>query len=287
MSKAVGRADEITNKSQTACDGVPPRTAIAQSIAAPEPVAFAGKAKDLRDAVVDAATLGGGLWLSYFFMFFYLAIAAGGVTHRDLFFENPVKLPFLNVDLPLVGFFVLGPLLFLIVHAYTLLHFTLLAGKVGAFDTALREHIADDDTRAHIRQLLPSNIFVQFQADYMYGWGLFSGVGLGVGGGATNQAIPNGISTSSSWHSEVNAGWIVAGGGSLDIAEGSVSGSVSPDPRIGAGYGIMAGTGPATITTIAIPLPPIALEDFEAYEASEYVQAHGLQCLAPAPGWMR
>ena len=35
--------------------------------------------------------------------------AVGSVTHRDLLFESPVKLPFLNVDLPLVGFFVLGP----------------------------------------------------------------------------------------------------------------------------------------------------------------------------------
>ena len=88
--------------------------------------AFAAKATDLqtlRDAVVDAATVSGTLWISYLGVFFYLAIAAGGVTHRDLFLENPVKLPFLNVDLPLIGFFVLGPLLFLIVHAYTLLHF--------------------------------------------------------------------------------------------------------------------------------------------------------------------
>jgi hypothetical protein len=60
----------------------------------------------LRDAVVDAGSVGGGLWLSYLFVFFYLAIAAGGVTHRDLLFENPVKLPFLNIDLPLIGFFV-------------------------------------------------------------------------------------------------------------------------------------------------------------------------------------
>jgi hypothetical protein len=29
----------------------------------------------------------------------YLAIAVGSVTHRDLSFEKPVKLPFLNEDL--------------------------------------------------------------------------------------------------------------------------------------------------------------------------------------------
>ncbi len=77
------------------------------------------------------------LWLSYIFVFLYLAIAAGAVTHKDLFFENPVKLPFLNVELPLIAFFTLGPALFLIVHAYILLHFAMLAGKVGAFHTEL------------------------------------------------------------------------------------------------------------------------------------------------------
>jgi hypothetical protein len=86
------------------------------------------------------------------------------VTHRDLFLESPVKLPFLNVDLPLLGFFVLGPAIFLIVHAYVLLHFVLLAGKVGDFDTELRAQIADKEVQSRLRRQLPSNIFVQFLA---------------------------------------------------------------------------------------------------------------------------
>ncbi len=81
-----------------------------------------------------------------------------------MFFENPVKLPFLNVELPLLAFFVLGPLLFLIVHAYTLLHFAMLAGKVGAFHVELETQIRDDETRASLRRQLPTNIFVQFLA---------------------------------------------------------------------------------------------------------------------------
>ena len=114
----------------------------------PTATALAGKAKDLqalRDALVDAANVGAGLWFSYLFVLFYVLIAVGGVTHRDLFFESPVKLPFLNVDLPLLGFFVLGPAIFLIVHAYVLLHFVLLAGKVGDFDAELRAQIADEE----------------------------------------------------------------------------------------------------------------------------------------------
>jgi hypothetical protein len=91
-------------------------------------------------------------------------IAAGGVTHRDLFLESPVKLLFLNVDLPLLGFFVLGPVIFPIVHTYVLLHFVLLAGKVGDFDAELRAQIADEEVRRRLRRQLPSNIFVQFLA---------------------------------------------------------------------------------------------------------------------------
>ena len=128
---------------------------------------FADKAKDLealRASVVDAASVGAGLWISYLFVLFYLLIAAGSVTHRDLLFENPIKLPFLNVELPLVGFFVLAPLLFLIVHTYVLLHFVLLADKVGVFHAELATQIADEDVRARLRRQLPSNIFVQFLA---------------------------------------------------------------------------------------------------------------------------
>lgn len=102
---------------------------------------LAAKARDLealRSAVVDAATVSGPLWISYLGALFYLLLAAGGVTHADMFLERPVKLPFLGVDLPLIGFFWLGPLLFLILHTYVLLHFVILADKIQAFDQELR-----------------------------------------------------------------------------------------------------------------------------------------------------
>ena len=125
------------------------------------------KEDDLKTAqtgVVDAAGVSSGLWVSYLFAWFYLFVAAAGVTHADLFMEHPVRLPFLNVDLPLKAFFWLGPLLFLIVHAYVLLHFVILAGKIGAFDARLRAEIDYIPERTRRRQQLPNNIFVQFLA---------------------------------------------------------------------------------------------------------------------------
>jgi len=140
---------------------------------------FAKNADDLeaiKKAVDDAASVGGGLWLSYLFVLFYLAVAAGAVTHADLFLENPVKLPFLNIELPLLAFFFLAPILFIIVHAYTLVHLVFLTDKAKRFDQALYKQIGADETlsaevrdrnaaiRSALRRQLPSNIFVQFLA---------------------------------------------------------------------------------------------------------------------------
>jgi uncharacterized protein YjbI with pentapeptide repeats len=96
---------------------------------------------------------------------FYIGIAAGAVTHRNLLLEDPVKLPFLNVELPLVAFFFLAPILFIVSHAYTLMHFVMLAAKVGVFDAELRAQLGGaPETRDAFRRQLPSNIFVQFLA---------------------------------------------------------------------------------------------------------------------------
>jgi len=130
---------------------------------------FAKEAHDLdavRKSVEDAAAVSAGFWLSYLFVLFYIGIAAGGVTHKDLLLESPVKLPFLtDVPLPLVAFFFLAPIVFIVFHAYTLVHFVMLAAKVGVFDAELRAQLGDaPETREGLRRQLPSNIFVQFLA---------------------------------------------------------------------------------------------------------------------------
>ncbi|MGH6935384.1 MAG: hypothetical protein ACRED2_04215 [Methylocella sp.] len=50
------------------------------------PPAIAAKADDLleiKKSVEDAASVSGGLWLSYLFVLFCIATAAGAVTHDD------------------------------------------------------------------------------------------------------------------------------------------------------------------------------------------------------------
>jgi uncharacterized protein YjbI with pentapeptide repeats len=132
-----------------------------------EPAPFAARAKDLgawQNSVADAAGVGAGFWISYLFALFYFAIAALAVTHRDLLLETPVKLPFLNVELPLETFSILGPLVILFVHNYVLLHFVTLADRISCFNAELRAQISSDLAKdSHRRQLSP-NIVVQYLA---------------------------------------------------------------------------------------------------------------------------
>ena len=126
----------------------------------------AGDLDAIRKSVEDAAAVGAGLWLSYLFVLFYIGIAAGAVTHKNLLLENPVKLPFLSdVPLPLVAFFVLAPIVFIVSHAYTLVHFVMLGAKAGVFHDELFKQLPDAPAaRERLRRQLPSNIFVQFLA---------------------------------------------------------------------------------------------------------------------------
>ena len=101
-------------------------------------------------------------------------MATGAVTHADLFFENPVKLPFLNIELPLLAFFFIAPILFLVVHAHTLVHLVMLTDKAKHYHQALYDQIGDKNClseeeskkrksiRDGLRRQLPSNIFIQF-----------------------------------------------------------------------------------------------------------------------------
>jgi len=142
----------------------------AKDFAAPKPKLpeIAEKADDLqaiKETVDSAATVSGALWLSYLFVMFYIAVAAGAVTHEDLLLQRPVRLPFLNVELPLLAFFFLAPLLFVATHIYTIVHFNMLGQKAARFHAELHNQLKEEkEIRDKLRRLLPSNVLVQIFA---------------------------------------------------------------------------------------------------------------------------
>src|SRR6266545_2428319 len=118
----------------------------------------------LEKAVNDAAGRAGSVWLSFITLAAYLIITTGSVTHKHLFLEKELKLPVFAVDLPLVGLFVAGPLLFVIVHFYSMLQLHGLAGKIAQYEVVLREAVPHRSDRQLMRQRLDTLVFVQVLA---------------------------------------------------------------------------------------------------------------------------
>jgi uncharacterized protein YjbI with pentapeptide repeats len=116
---------------------------------------------ELQRALNDAAGKASVLWTAFITFELYLAIAFGSVKHRDLFLETPIKLPVLNVDLPLVGFFVVAPTILLIFHFYVFLQLLALAAKAKDYDTLLRQATSDTSDRQYLRQRLDSFFVLQ------------------------------------------------------------------------------------------------------------------------------
>ena len=118
----------------------------------------------LERSVNDSATRVSGIWLSFVAFSAYLAAAASNISHRQIFLEEPIKLPTINIDLPLVASAILLPLLFVIYHVFVLLQVVLLARTADAYNQALDRAVAENDGRTVVRQRLANTLFAQLFA---------------------------------------------------------------------------------------------------------------------------
>jgi hypothetical protein len=144
----------------------------------------------LEKAVNDAAGRAGALWLSFITLIAYLLIAVGAVTHRDLLLEKALKLPLLNVDLPLIGFFAAAPFFFILFHFYVFLQLQGIARKLLVYDALLRDQAATDREANLMRHRLDSFVLVQLLAGPRERGDKISGYLLNLIGWITMVALP-------------------------------------------------------------------------------------------------
>jgi uncharacterized protein YjbI with pentapeptide repeats len=130
----------------------------------------------LESAVNDSATRVSAIWISFLVFSLYLLIAATTVTQRQLLLADPIKLPVLNIELPLWGFFFLAPILFVILHIYVLLQVLLLGRTTAAYNTAVARVQLSPEENISLRQRLANTLFAQIFAgsprerDGFIGW---------------------------------------------------------------------------------------------------------------------
>ncbi|PHS05723.1 MAG: hypothetical protein COA78_15035 [Blastopirellula sp.] len=99
----------------------------------------AKQVEELLDAVNAASSQARNMWLGFLGLFSYLCVAIAGVSHVDLLLNNLVKLPIVDVEIPLSSFFIAAPVLFVLVHLGLLVQHALLSKKIHDF-----LHILDD-----------------------------------------------------------------------------------------------------------------------------------------------
>lgn len=133
-----------------------------EEAAAPKLDAFDVSA--LERSLNDSATRVSTIWVSFLVFSLYLLNTAATITHRQLLLPESVKLPVLNIDLPLWGFFFLAPILFVILHAYVLLQVLLLARTAAAYNAAVERAGLLLEENASLRQRLANTLFAQIFA---------------------------------------------------------------------------------------------------------------------------
>ncbi|HEY4847316.1 MAG TPA: pentapeptide repeat-containing protein [Methylocella sp.] len=120
------------------------------------------EAEALATALNHSAERVQTLWFSFLTFMLYLAIAAGTTTHRMLFLQSPLNLPVLNIPLPLLAFYILTPIIFVVFHFYMLLNLVLLARTAKSFEDALARAFPEDgEARENFRMRIENTLFVQ------------------------------------------------------------------------------------------------------------------------------
>ena len=104
------------------------------AIVEPEPV---DNVQRLRENADDAARLARKVYITFLLIGTYIAVTIGSTTDLQLLKVSPVKLPILDVGLPIVGFYALVPWLLVLLHFNLLLLLYLLSRKLHLVDGAI------------------------------------------------------------------------------------------------------------------------------------------------------
>lgn len=105
------------------------------------------------------------LWFTFLTLTVYLSISAWNTTDKMLFLESQLTLPLLNVPLPLVSFYILAPLSYMLIHFYMLLNLVLLARTAGVLEKCIEKIVTgdphgDEIVRAKVENILFLQILV-------------------------------------------------------------------------------------------------------------------------------
>ena len=127
-------------------------------MAEPDPFDVEALEKSLSDSALRLSTL----WVSFLIFALYIAVAASNVTDHELLSqEGQIKIPTLDILIPIVPSFIVFPTIFLLFHVYLFTQVVLLAQTAAAYNDAIDRHVPFKSDRERIRQRLTNALFAQ------------------------------------------------------------------------------------------------------------------------------
>ena len=121
-------------------------------------------AKELLDEANGASDPASSAWLAFLALLTYVVVTLASVSHKNLLLNSPVRLPIINADIPLVGFFQYAPALLLLVYLSLLVQHVILARKYRKFTDAIASHEMETGTEHPARERVHSYVFSQILA---------------------------------------------------------------------------------------------------------------------------
>ena len=120
--------------------------------------------KEFLDEANAASDPARAAWLGFLLLLTYVVVTLASVSHKDLLLNSPVRLPIINADIPLVGFFQYAPAMLLLVYLSLLVQHVILARKYRSFTDALAGYELKAGTRHVAREWVHSYVFSQILA---------------------------------------------------------------------------------------------------------------------------
>src|SRR4249920_2399056 len=120
--------------------------------------------KELLEEANGASNPASSAWIAFLALLAYVVVTLAGVSHKNLLLNSPVKLPIINADIPLVGFFQYAPAMLLLVYLSLLVQHVILARKYRKFTDAIAPYEMETGTEHPTRDRVHSYVFSQILA---------------------------------------------------------------------------------------------------------------------------
>src|SRR5262249_16828217 len=125
---------------------------------------FPDEVKGFLDEANGASDPAWSAWLAFLVLLTYVAVTLASVSHKNLLLNSPVRLPIINADIPLVGFFQYAPAMLLLVYLSLLVQHVILARKYRRFTDAVSAYETETGSEHPARERVHSYVFSQMLA---------------------------------------------------------------------------------------------------------------------------